>query len=89
VSLLASYRQRLAEEAVGRSDRFGKILRYFRAFWVASIVFGLAVAGWGIWTGGKWGFVFGSVYAFLIMLFGGVLYGLAQLFLSAKVERNG
>jgi hypothetical protein len=89
VSLLAAYRQQLAEEAAGRTARFAKILTWFKLLWLGSILLGLGVAAWGGLSGGKWGFVFGGAYGLFIMLFGGGLYGLAQLFLSVKVERNG
>jgi hypothetical protein len=95
VSMLASYRQQLADEAAGRSHRFADILRYFRAFWIVSVVFGLAVAGWLIaselrnpYPGGGWGFIIGPVLAIVITVAGRVPYALAQLFLSVRPKPN-
>ena len=95
MSPLAAYRHQLAEEAAGRSSRFADILRHFRAFWLGSIVFALAVAGWMIWSeiqhpnpGGGWGFIIAPVLAVVIIVAGRIPYAIAQLFLSVRQDRG-
>ncbi|WP_310496136.1 hypothetical protein [Sandarakinorhabdus sp.] len=92
---LDSYRRQLAEEAEGRSHRFADILRYFRTFWMGSIVIGVSVALWFIvselrhpYPGSGWGVIIGPVFAIVIIIAGRVPYALAQLFLSVDPKRK-
>ena len=90
MSWLAAYRRQLADEAAGRSHRFGDILRYFRVFWYVTIGAAVALSGWGIWlamtqdlSGGKSVvLIMFLVGAIAIVLAGAVPYNLAKLFLS-------
>ena len=92
MGLLSKYRQHLADEAAGRSHRLRDILGYFRKFWLGCIFGGVAFMAYGVWVGltrdlsggaGMALIVF-PVGALLLSVFGAVVYGLAQLFLSVK-----
>ena len=90
MSLLASYRHQLAEEAAGRSHRFADVLRKLRKFWYFTIALAATLLGWGVWeaislpantTAGMALIVFPFGALFLVVG-GAVPYNLAKLFLS-------
>jgi hypothetical protein len=96
VNWLAAYREQLAEEAAGRSDRFARILRRFRAFFLVCVGAGVAFICFGVWymttlpeghTAGM-AFIIFPYGALLISLVGLFPYGIAKLFLSVEVKAN-
>jgi hypothetical protein len=101
VNWLAAYRHQLAEEAAGRSNRFARILGYFRTFSWICVAIGAAFVGFGVWYmltypgdgTASMAFLFFPLGAVLISALGGGVYGLAQLFLSvsktSEFKENG
>ncbi|MGZ8281694.1 MAG: hypothetical protein ACXWUN_01935 [Allosphingosinicella sp.] len=90
---LAAYRHQLAEETAGRSNRFARILRYFKAFWWICVALALGFLAYGFWLSGtadpRYGgigmaFIVFPFGALLLVIFGRIPYALAQLFLSVR-----
>jgi hypothetical protein len=96
VRLLSAYRQRLSDEAAGRSHLFADILRLLRMLWIVATLCGLAVALWLIvgelrnpYPGSGWSIIIGPVVAAMATVVGYIPYGIGQLFLSVKADNNG
>lgn len=97
MSLLASYRQQLIDEAAGRSQRFARVLGYLKALWLFVTAVGVVLAAWLILsevrssdpTTGGWGFFLAPVLAIIVSIAGYVPYAIGQLFLSVRPQIDG
>lgn len=96
MSLLSAYRHQLAEEAAGRSRRFGNIMRALRLLWIMISLGGAAFAIWLVYDdlnhpypGGGWSLLISPAILLMAVVIGAVPYGIGQLFLSVKAKSDG